>query len=434
MTIILLSCFLFRGVQADTCLVWAKPASQSKEQVKPLTDQLSRDKTSSPVLLPAELFRWGLINQGLRRYGLYGRVLPSTSKKLPSTLLMYRGHVELEFSWVSRHFVSQASSLSAVTPPESLEDLKQLALRIVRREKVTADPLDGASGGHYEEHRVYEATPPYHLLSLSIDDQRPQVSQKARYQNGVWEAWVTKNGSTQHKRLEIGSSKETLISRRFPIHHLHVGGHYHVWELGLDGEHKVGVKVIDRRFERERGLWVERVEIEKGPLDSQKRERLIVSPSGSLISSRRMDQLILVKRSKQHILSREHLSLKELPLDLRGLQGRSGQVKDRVISAALLPLSKKLQRCRQLNMNTHPQSGRLLLRLGLGSSGRLLAASATSSSHWPMTRCVLRTLGEADFPKPTAQQPTEIPSRVVATIAHLLFLSPQSIVPSEQKE
>jgi len=99
----------------------------------------------------------------------------------------------------------------------------------------------------------------------------------------------------------------------------------------------------------------------------------------------------------KNLKRRRALPLRKRPLELRLLQRRAGHLPVDILRKAFENIGELLNQCVSQKTKDNPE---ILLRLDLNQHGRLLAASATHLSPWPLSRCVLSKLKKLRLPAP----------------------------------
>lgn len=414
----------------------ASAFSQASEEIThPNPDGLYRTWVERPPELSShEVFRWGLMSEGLKRYGIYGRLLPSAQGQAPA--LMYRGYATIEARWIPLDKGKAPPSLSALERPETFEDLERFTYEIKKEIHVTTDRLQNEEGWTLNQRYLYQLSPPFSLIAFEQTLRTPHKEEQATLSDQQLHI-LTQIDGTRSEKYEAFEGR-TLQSQRLTVSQFHTGSSFPLHRLSPSHEHQQSVKIVDRRFERINGLWVETVELTINPSKSdilhslELPESLVMTPDGDVKSFRFHDGLLVVPQPIKMIERRDHLSIDQAPLELTGLQRRPGKLDPVVLQRAFAPFQAQLNTC----LSPHPAPKKtptpLILRLGLDKIGRLQAASVTSSSHWKISRCVLRSLQKIQFPKPSS--PTDLtlssplsPSRIFATLAFRLNLLPPSL-------
>ena len=138
---------------------WGQP--NTIEQVEAI-DHLKRSRQPAPKLTALSVFRWGLLNHSERRYGVYGRMIPTTDSEGLPAALMYRGEMVARLSWLQKSWLDsktqplEIDSKSADIPSD-LNQLNDKLIVLNRSYQITADPVSGMVAKHVTERRVYQA-------------------------------------------------------------------------------------------------------------------------------------------------------------------------------------------------------------------------------------------------------------------------------------
>ena len=362
------------------------------------SDQLKRSLHAPPALNAMAVFRWVLLNYSERRYGIYGRAIPTAETIGEPSALMHRGEMTVRLSVLPKSILDAETlpidvESSHIEVPQRLSELADRLIMMTQRYQIIADPVSGETAKKVEDDRIYQAYPPYALVALK----RRTVGAEGIWVDHYWKGkWTTKKAG-QTTRVAPIEVRETLLNQYMYVDHLHVGGAYRTWQMQSGRAHEIEIRVIDRRFENIGGLWSEVVEIERVDLRTKKSVSLIFSQQGRLRAQRLSPELILVIGDTQRLKRRQPLPLSKRPLELSLLQRRLGSVAPTMVRRAFQKISPDLNKCVPKGTN---QRQEVLIRLDLDAQGRLLSASATHLSPWPIARCVLSKLNNLRLPAP----------------------------------
>ena len=202
----------------------------------------------------------------------------------------------------------------------------------------------------------------------------------------------------------VGST-ETLHSRLWLDDPYHVGGGYgspvslpHLPHKLVDSQ----IKMIDRRFERQGGMWLERIEWSVPQFFGSQTASIVVDPKALIRAVMLEGELFALERDTSLIDQRSSLPFHRRPSSLKRLQGQRAQISPRLFKAMTAPHKPSLKRCFD-GLSPHKRSGfaHLVLRLNINHRGKLISAGATHQLSWPLTQCLLKRVSSLKFPPPT---------------------------------
>lgn len=403
-----------------------------------------------PVITPISIFDWGLRRNGIRQFGVYGRLIKTAGSRdstaqdhtLPDRVnetatfkWVYRGQITQAISWVTSRplslqelgndgpiadpkHLSKRGNESELTSlyqeesnPSDLDDLKRLYLSVKDSVRILPDPITKTPGYELEEWRIFEATPPYQLISFDSHRVDVKGSESLRFIEGRWS--VKKQPASQRnlkefEYIDIPPPAETLHTRLFDSDSYHVGGgfktemSYIAPQVSAQSQSKeLEFKVIDRRYERLSGTWTERVEWSTPHLFGSLDTRVILDHKRMIRGIFLNDQLFALERSHSQIHNREPLPFELRPISLKGLQSQAGRISPKYISQLTQTVRPQLERCLEVkedeSSNPTPRA-HIVLRLNMSDQGLLLAAGATHQLSWKQTRCVLQSISSLNVP------------------------------------
>ena len=420
-----------------------------------------RNLVDRPKLHAFQVFEWGSRQQGKHEYTVYGRLitqkksgqrdrqLNSSDSKVPelaeiSPVWMYRGQASQSIQWAKKNDAkdtvilgeeltteelksilrkqSNILDVSGFMPsgqPTQFQDLEQLYIVCQELITIADDPVVKSLGYTLDEQRVFQAYPPYHLVAYQRTYRKQGRREHSLYYQGRWLNYVMNEDGRQDKVSNeqnmsiqyIAPKKlETLHYRLWAGSQFHVGGAYVLPSFAKDSQEAM-VKVIDRRYERVGGMWLERIEWSVDSFMGGQRARISLDQKG-LISLIELDKELFAlptkKRLSKHsqtlgsVYKKEHLPMNQRPISLRFLQQQKGRLSSQLIQVMTQTIKTKLLSCLKTQKTIWEANSKnlhVVFRLNTNEQGRLLAAGATHHLAWGLTRCMLKSFDSLKFPK-----------------------------------
>ena len=418
----------------------------------------------APKLLPFQVFEWGLKQKEKREFKVFGRLISQKEaapnnqaaalqdlskpkqRKISKAVWLYRGQAVQSVHWAkyvepqtSKEFgqglspkdlmgiKTQEEFLNRIgfeldKAPMQFKDLEQLY--IICREQITVadDPVAKSSGYTLDEKRVFQAHPPYRLIAYQRILRQEKQSEYGLYYEGQWSSYRLiqdiknneKKGEVIAKPIRV-EDLETLHSRLWVPASFHVGGGYSVPNLLDDAPNSI-IKVIDRRYERVGGMWLEKIEWAvdsfmgaqpaKISLDLQGRINIIELDEG-LFAVQTEQKVEKFDQESRTPYKKKHLPLDRRPFSLKSLQQQQGRLPTQVIETMTEQSRMAIVSCLEANgdlINNRlqadkPISQHIVFRLNTNEQGRLIAAGATHHLSLKLTRCLLKSLDNLKFPR-----------------------------------
>ena len=425
-------------------------------------DLTIRTLVDRPKLHAFQVFEWGSRQQGKHEYTVYGRLITqkktgqrdrqlnlSDSKKSEFTaetspVWMYRGQASQSIQWAKKNDakdpvmlgkkltteelkstlskqsdILDISSFELSGQPTQFQDLEQLYIVCHELITIADDPVSKSLGYTLDEQRVFQAHPPYRLVAYQRTYRKQGRKEHSLYYQGRWLSYVMNEDGRQDKvsneqnmSIQYMTPKklETLHYRLWAGSQFHVGGAYALPSFDKDSQEAV-VKVIDRRYERVGGMWLERIEWSVDSFMGGQPARVSLDQNG-LISLIELDKELFAlptkKRVSKHskklgsVYKKEHLPMTQRPFSLRFLQRQKGRLSSQVIQVMTQAIKMKLLNClkrQEMTWEANPKNLHVVFRLNTNEQGRLLAAGATHHLAWALTRCMLKSFNSLKFPK-----------------------------------
>lgn len=445
-------------------------------------DTFFRSLVQPPTLKDFQVFEWGLRHQGKREYTIYGRLIAQKQTQMTNdgqaphetientqtdpqnklnehikAVWMHRGQATQTIQWLKRkgrvsqsvteprsmdqlRMMSQEADLLTTLkfelsePPNHFEDLNQLYILSHEQVKLSDDPVINSVGYTFEEQRIFQAYPPYHLVAFKRIYRQNQQAFYDFYDQGQWLKYTQKisqdklTNSTQNMSLTKISTQdlEGLTSRLWDASTFHVGGGYTLPNEPNECEQNA-IKVIDRRYERIGGLWLPVVEWSMSFMGALQ-ARVSLDPQGMIRLIEFNEHLFAVPARPMttkkgfkgfNTYKKVNLELAKRPLSLRILQKQPGRLTTELIHTMTQKARPMMQNCLAKHKNTQDYSSHvsqhLVFRLNTNASGRLVGAGATHQLSWHLTSCLLKSLDTLIFPRaiiPKAQTDNRLESLI----------------------